>query len=408
MPVKTKKTKVRAKINIGGVAVRAGLSLNKILYTPEELAKFAPTLNDKPILKDHHNITDNTIGLITSSSFNPTHVSVNYSGWIKEDGSGIIERIDDRRIKEVSIGGVVGRLVKENLEDDFFIAKDMRGMELSTTPTPATVGTSIKQTLSSLKEAVTPAQMKNVKPILESTAMINENFSLVNIKENKQKIIEKFVCPLCEEDLSSIEALRVHMREHNIEPDADEASAKNNNKEAKNTMEGKTDKKVDEKVEAQIKENTNKEAELKTREEALATKEKELQEQQDIITKEKRTKLEEDYAVLVKEKEVKAQDISKASDEVVSALIEQVKAIETKEADDGEKEPTKEEPAKEEPAKEEKAEVKDETKGKVNIESTDEVISDYKVEKSEFGSGYALYQESYDPKKYSRLSREEV
>ncbi len=404
------------KINVHGTAVRAGLSLNGILYTPEELAKFAPTLVDKPFLKDHINLTDNTIGLVTNSLFENTTTNVKYSGWIKDDGKGTIERIDDGRIKEVSIGGVVGRLVKEKLEDDFFIAKDMKAMELSTTPTPAVVGTSIKQTLKDLSEVKKPEDYSKVKPFSENVALINENYTHV-INESKKvdeskhkvtikdmdteeevtiKVISKFMCPLCETDLPSIEDLRKHMKEHNEEQSEEEKENKKNELEANKMAEDKT------KVDEQLKALEKREAELKAKEDAVSTKEKAVKEKEDAFAKEERTKLESKYTDLTTEKNVEAQDISKKSNEVVEALVEQLRAIEVKEDEPAKEEPTKE-PAKEEPAKEEP---KDETKGKVSNDGKETLdLEDYKVEKSEFGKGYGIYKESYDPKKYNRLGR---
>ncbi|MCH8147178.1 MAG: HK97 family phage prohead protease, partial [Planctomycetes bacterium] len=126
-------------------------------------------------------------------------------GWVKEDGSNLLEKIKDGRLKEVSIGAVVGRLVKENLDDDFFIAKDIKAMELSITPTPANVGTSIIATLKGLKEATNPNELKQVKPIFEKINDFNkdyvESLKPMVVSESRQmvetKIIEKFVCPMC-------------------------------------------------------------------------------------------------------------------------------------------------------------------------------------------------------------------
>ncbi len=402
------------KINVSGVAVRAGLSLNGIIYTPEELAKFTPTLKDKPFLKDHHNATDNTIGLVTDSSFENSTTNVNYKGWIKDDGKGIIERITDGRIKEVSIGGVVGRLVKENLEDDFFIAKDMKAMELSTTPTPAVVGTSIKQTLKDLSEVTKPDDYKNVKPFSENVALINESYSNI-INESKKvedvkiniKVVAKFVCPICEINLSSIDDLRKHMKEHNEEQteEPEKTKKKKENKNIKNNLE---DLKMADELKVDTKEIEDKQKEIEAKEADLKKREGEVKGKEEAIAKEKRETLEKEYTAVAEEKKITPRDISKLSDETVSELTEQLKLVEAEEP--AKEEPAKEEPAekpaKEEPAKEE-PEKKDETKGKVETESEEkeEALEGYKVEKSEFGSGFSLYQESYDKDKHPRLAR---
>ena len=133
------------KINVNGIAIREGVSLNGVLYSKEELSKFANTLTDKPILKDHKSEVDSTVGLVTTSETLDNGSSVSYSGWVKEDVTKVVEKIEDGRIKEVSIGAIVGRLVKESEDSDVMIAKDIHAMELSLTPTHGVKGTSIAQ-----------------------------------------------------------------------------------------------------------------------------------------------------------------------------------------------------------------------------------------------------------------------
>ena len=411
--------KMAEKLNVHGIAIKAGLSLNRILYLPEELAKFAPTLNNVPIIRDHINLTDNTIGKVTNTAFNNATTEVSYEGWIKDnEGKGTIERVKDSRISEVSIGAVAGRLVRASEDDDFLIVKDLRALEISTTPTPATVGTSIKQALKGISEAKTVEDYKNVKPVSEQTAMINESFSMPK-KQNKteKKVSERFGVPLCEDDLPSVDDLRKHMKVHNEEPREVDFEEKANIKD-KETEEIKMadDAKVTKEMEDKLKALETREAELKEKEEAISTKEKAVKEKEDSVTekeeaiaKEKSEKLKEDYKALAEEKKIAPQDVSEKSDDVVEALIEQLKVIETEEET---KEETKEDESKDskEEKKEEstKEEKKDETKGKVDTgEDTEESadIEGYQVEKSEFGSGYAMYKENYDPKKYKRLGR---
>ena len=137
--------------NVGGTAVRAGISRNGIKYLPEELKKFSKTLAGRPILKDHISRTDNAMGLVTKSSFLDGEASVPYRGWIKDDATR--EKIEDKRIKEVSIGAIAGQLVREKEGSDIMIAKDLVALELSTTPTPGVVGTSISQSWFFMDEA---------------------------------------------------------------------------------------------------------------------------------------------------------------------------------------------------------------------------------------------------------------
>ena len=172
------------KLEVFGVAVRPGISKNGIMYTEEELNKFSGTLKNKPILKDHESKVDNIIGVVEITNSNQGVVE--YKGWVKEDGTGIIEKIKDGRIKEVSIGAFCKQLVKENDDDDFVTAVGMEGMELSVTPTPGVKGTSLQQCLMSENHKL---------PIIE-------NFNLNKKEENKMSEevkTEKVETPVTEE-----------------------------------------------------------------------------------------------------------------------------------------------------------------------------------------------------------------
>ncbi len=163
------------KVQVQGIAIIPGVSKNGIRYTTEELRAFAPTLIGRPILKDHVSETDNTIGIVETAYSDPEG-NVYYNGWIKEDGSGIVEKIQDGRVKEVSIGAYVGKMVKENDDDDFLIATEMEGMELSTTPTPGVKGTSLRHSITQSFKG----------PIAEHINLIRkENDSINDLEDNK-------------------------------------------------------------------------------------------------------------------------------------------------------------------------------------------------------------------------------
>ena len=131
------------KVKISGIAVREGISRNKRKYLAKELKTFAPTLMGRPILKDHEGITDNVIGKVSSSEFKEDGNMVVYEGWIKEDGTKLLDKIRDGRISEVSIGAMAGRIVKEKEDDEIIIPTQMEALELSTTPVPGNRGTSL-------------------------------------------------------------------------------------------------------------------------------------------------------------------------------------------------------------------------------------------------------------------------
>jgi Tfp pilus tip-associated adhesin PilY1 len=141
----------KQKINVNGIAVRAGTSRNGITYTAQELSKAAHGLADVPILKDHVAKTDNVIGRTTGAHFNEENESVHFSAFISDEG--VTEKIREGLIKHVSIGAN-GTVYKESADSDQVFVKNIEFMELSTTPTPGVVGTSItlEQTKPKTKE----------------------------------------------------------------------------------------------------------------------------------------------------------------------------------------------------------------------------------------------------------------
>ena len=185
------------KYPVNGIAVRTGLSRNGIKYLPEELKNFAPTLANRPMLKDHWPSTDNTIGLVEKSDYSKGRVF--YSGWIKDQPTS--EKIDDGRIKEVSIGAIVEKLVLENEEEPegTLIARGITGLELSTTPVPGVVGTSIKQCLKQIQEAQTPEERVKIKGIMENVDDFRElQEEAVKIKEDEKMAEEEKEKPVDE------------------------------------------------------------------------------------------------------------------------------------------------------------------------------------------------------------------
>ena len=178
---------IAEKINIGGIAIKPGVSKNGINYTKEALIEFASTMANRPILKDHKGETDNTIGVIESSQSDAQGI-VTYAGWIKEDGSGIIEKINDGRIREVSIGAFASKLVKENDDDEYLTVVGLEAMELSTTPVPAVKGTSLVKTLDLMKQSKTDESVKII-PVVENSNVF-EAIPEQNIINKKTEVSE--------------------------------------------------------------------------------------------------------------------------------------------------------------------------------------------------------------------------
>lgn len=177
------------KINIEGIAIVEGMSRNKVMYKAEELSKFAPTMIGRPILKDHENMTDNVIGKIVHSESIDNGKKVRYKGWIKEDGTGIIEKIKDGRISEVSIGATATRMVKEKEDSDYTIAKGLNCLELSTTPVPGVIGTAISK---SAEESFTEEEIKNAIEdyMKESHLQLNFKEEEKNMEGNEAEITQ--------------------------------------------------------------------------------------------------------------------------------------------------------------------------------------------------------------------------
>lgn len=164
------------KLKVKGVAVKTGTSKNGITYTDENLQATAHELADKPILKDHEALTDNVIGRTESSSF--AEGKVFFEGWVKDDPTN--EKLLDGRIKEVSIGAMVERLVKESEDSDNVIAEGIHYMELSVTPTPAVNGTSISHS-----EVLTAEILQNIQSIKEATSSPSNNKTEEHMEEIK-------------------------------------------------------------------------------------------------------------------------------------------------------------------------------------------------------------------------------
>lgn len=272
------------KLSVSGIAVRSGVSRNGITYVDEELKKFSETLAGRPILKDHDSRVDNTIGLITHSSSLANGREVAYSGWIKEDGTGVLERINDGRIKEVSIGAMC-TLVKESEDSEEIIATNMTALELSLTPTPGVVGTSlIGQTVESVCESLKQGN-KDVQPLVE-TFTITEQAEVPEAKKDRE------VCPDCDMAMADCKC--------------DSEDSKESKSEVNNMEETKA-----------LQEQLNqKDAEARKLSEQIAAYQK--------ADKERAVA---EYKSIAQEAKVKEQDVSSMTVEMVRILSEQLRGI---------------------------------------------------------------------------------
>lgn len=320
---------VANKIKVSGIAVTEGTSRNNIKYTSSELNKFAPTLNGRPIIKDHEATTDNVIGKVKEGKSIDGGQRVMFEGWVKEDGTGIVEKIKDGRISEVSIGAMCEKLVRESEDSDVLVAKGMTAMELSTTPTPGVKGTSISQSFYNYME-------KDIDNEIESYMLHKESDSVIS--------------DLITESNSSNQKFE---------------NDKYNYKEVK--MEQQTQEKTSEQNQASVNEALELKVKLAESEKTIADM-KEVQRQESVAT----------YKAKCADKKLTAQDASNMTMETIKALIAVVESI-----------PSVSESMKVDAVQ--KIDTKTKTTNSVASEST--TFDNYVVENSTFGglSFYKFY-----------------
>jgi len=272
-----------SKLLIEGIAVVEGRSRNNVFYSSKELNLFAPTLKGRPMIKDHNAIIDNVVGKITSTESIDGGKKVRYKGWIKDDGNGLLEKIKDGRVSEVSIGASAKRLLKEKEDDDLVYAEGLEALELSLVPVPGVIGTSVGvSTEEEYKEDKIVEMIKEYE-IEESAKQAITNHAQTEINEKVESKIDNQIKYKMEDNKK---------------------------------MESNTENKVTETV---IVEN----AEVKMLKEKLALAEKanadliEAQRQNAIAT----------YKSVVKEKNLIESDVSKSSMETIMALTEMAKSV---------------------------------------------------------------------------------
>ena len=371
------------KINVNGLAIKEGVSRNGILYTAEELKKFTPTLKGVSIQKDHSASVNDSVGLVTETTTD-TGKKIFYKGWVEEDGTGILNKIKDKRISHVSVGAMA-RLVKENDDSDVLMATNMVGAELSLVVCPGVPGASIQQTIKQIQ-----AKEKRVVPLRENVDSFTE-YKLAKVK----KIVEK-------------ESLKEEVIAEVVEDKQEEKIA-----EVKEDSEVVNDKLTKETINMKLKEESKMtEESIKTLQEelkvsgvALEEKAKKLEEAEAKLQEIKvaqRKELEEKYKKLAEEKSMAALNVSEISDKGIMTLMETLNQVKVIKEEEAKEEPKEEEPKEEEP----KEEPTDETKGEVGteekMEKSNEEWNEYVLERSKHNE-FELYTEEYNPK-FKRLS----
>ncbi len=372
-----------AKFSVNGTAIHSGISRNGILYTGEELKKARKTLQGVPFQKDHDSSVDKSIGLVTKSTYDETTEKIGYAGWIKEDGTNVIGKVKDGRVKAVSVGAMVERMVKEKEEDDHIIAKGIHFVELSVVSVPGVAGATIQQALKMHNEAKTLKEKNKVPAIYENISEFR--------KMEEIKMVEK------EEEQPEEEEQEEEKEEEQPEEKKEQVVT------VKLQIEKQKEEKMEEKIDDSKVELEAKEKEISAKEKALEEKEKAFEAKEAKMAEEEKAKLVENYKSLCEKKKVKAKEATEMSKEVLEALIGQLEEVE---------EPKEEEEESEEKEEEKEEEKKEETKTKGHVgESKDEEESgdtDMVIEKSSLGRGYSIFKQNYETGKYNRLSREEV
>lgn len=322
------------KLKVNGLAIKPGVSRNNIMYTKEELRKFANTLKGVSIIKDHNTVVDNAIGKVENVIFDEKTGEVLYEGWVKNDSTDIMEKIKDGRVQHVSIGALCGRVVKESEDSDVNIAEDIHGVELSTVVVPGVPGASINQSFDFKEEDVKQMILDYEKESVQESQ--TSDIKLNKMEEDMEKNDEQIVV---QQDSRIVE------------------------------------------FEAKVKALETANAEMKAKLDEYAAKE--------------RKALEEAYAKLCSEKNVKALDIAKMDSAVIESLMAQLSSI-VVEAKAEVKTEAKVEAVKEE--KKVTEEVKEEVKeiampkSEAKVEETAKSFtSRYMVEQSELG-GSCLYR----------------
>jgi hypothetical protein len=167
-------------LRIAGVAMTAGMSRNRNVYTPEELEAFAPKLVGSPIYMEHVSV-EQAIGKVTNCTFDAQTKSLLYEAEIYDQA--IAEKIRNGLIQHVSVGADYETLDSAN------VPHGLHNAELSLVAVPGIPETNI-QVLESLRNAVGGLDEKDLESIAEKVAAkISEKHAL-EIESLKTKLTE--------------------------------------------------------------------------------------------------------------------------------------------------------------------------------------------------------------------------
>lgn len=351
---------------IRGVAINETTTRNGTTFIAEELSKSAPTLREKPILKDHRNSVDSIVGRTTNNvSFNEVTKSIEFEGKIMDND--IKQKIRDGRIRSVSVGAFLSEdseTVTDEDGNESVIARGIDFVELSLVAVPADPDAGFSR---AIMEA------------LKLKESFDENFNTEEEREIRGE---------------AIKLIKNHDTE--LQEVITKAKKKNNN---------------------QTKEDINMSDEMAEKlraefGEKLKAQKEELEAQTNAIKEERLSELRDKYIAVTKERGLDSSSVDKFDAETLKTLISHLAVIpikseaEEETKDEPEKpvdepakeeepvaaeEPAKEEETKEEETKEEK--MKDETKGFVGNKIDDDTPTGYVLERSgDFNGGIGFYR----------------
>ena|SRR3990167_9175448 len=337
------------KLMVQGVAIHSGVSRNGIMYTAEELGKFAKTMEGVSIIKDHNAIVDNVIGVVERTKSLQDGNVVRYEGWIKD--RSVAEKIKDRMVRNVSIGALA-TMVKESEKSEHLIATNIQGVELSVVVVPGVPGATIQQSLTAHENAKTTEEKLKIKPISEDVSKFISLEEWKRFEDLKQKIVPQANEEKCVSNNEKVANESIKMEEPKMENDS----------------------KVSE-MQASL---TEKESLLKAQLEELAK----LKAANAKLAEEKRQVLVESYKKLCKEKSVEEQNVAEMSEDVIKALVTQLEKTKVAIAQESK------------------------LRGQVGEPAQEMKMDDaLRYERSSFGKGYSIFREAYDPAKHKRLAR---
>ncbi|MCH7568491.1 MAG: HK97 family phage prohead protease [Nanoarchaeota archaeon] len=121
---------------IQGTAISATVTDNQHKFLAEELELAADTLKNRPLLKDHDNLTDSVVGRVISADFDPSSESIVFKARINSTDQGIKikELIKSGDLNTVSIGANIESMDEE---DGLMIPRGIKFKELSVVAVPA-------------------------------------------------------------------------------------------------------------------------------------------------------------------------------------------------------------------------------------------------------------------------------